>query len=384
MKNHVSILIILLATAASCKKEIILTPAAKTNNPQLSVMDKAVQQAYLKYQNNLNTAGVSIGILRNDTTFFYGYGETKTGTGIVPEKNTYFEIGSLTKTFTAIAIMNMLAEKNQTIENTVRNYLPANLPTLQRDGVEVTFKHLLTHTSGLPYFPDNFGVGLYTGKIASEFANYDRNKLYTHLKNVHLIAKPFTKWEYSNTGMGLLGTILGLNYNTQYGDILQDKIFTPLQLTDTKTDMADTDASRWATGYNKGRETPYWNSLNALDGAGVIKSTAADLIKYGQANLNPPNSQLGASITSTHQITYLPFEDRDVFKINGRLGWFQLIHKDLPAESFIWHNGGTGGFSTDMFINKSRKSILVLLYNSDKGTQEREDFKLELLKLICQ
>lgn len=384
MKNFFLMTMILTGLLLSCKKEIKLTPAANTNNPQLSSTDKAVHLAYLRYQDKLNTTGVSIGIFRNDSAFFYGYGETKNGNGIVPDKNTYFEIGSVTKTFTAIAILNMLKEKNQTIENPIRGYLPANLPVLQRGGIEVNFKHLLTHTSGLPYFPDNFGFGLYTNKIAKEFADYNRNKLYTHLENVHLRYTPFTKWEYSNTGMGLLGTLLELNYNSNYGAILKEKIFAPLQLTDTKTDMANTDAGRWATGYNKGRETPYWNSLNALDGAGVIKSTAADLIKYGRANLNPPNTQLGASISASHQITYLPFEDRDIIKINGRLGWFQLIHKDLPNENFIWHNGGTGGFNTDMFINKAKKSILVLLYNNDKGTTEREDFKLELLKLICQ
>lgn len=384
MKHYYIKVLLLAIITQSCKKEIILTPTASTNNPQLNATDKAVHSAYLKYQDKLNTAGISIGIFRNDSSFFYGYGETKTGNGIVPTKNTFFEIGSLTKTFTAIAIQNMLTENNQTIEKTVRSYLPANLPTLQRNGVEVNFKHLLTHTSGLPYFPDNFGFGLYTNNIGSEFANYDRNKLYTHLQNVHLRATPFTKWEYSNTGVGLLGTILELNYNSTYGAVLKNKIFTPLQLSDTKTNMSETDAARWATGYSKGRETPYWNSLNALNGAGVIKSTAADLIKYSRANLNPPNTLLGAAIAATHQITYLPFEDRDIIKINGRLGWFQLIHRDLPNESFIWHNGGTGGFSTDMFINKSKKSILVLLYNNDKGTVEREDFKLELLKIICQ
>lgn len=380
--NKLYITLVLLLTG--CTKEVVLTPATITNNPQVTATDMFVHNAVLKYQNSLNTSCVSIGIFRNDSAFFYGYGETKIGSGIVPDKNTYFEIGSVTKTFTAIAILNMLRENNQTIESPIKAYLPSDIPTLQREKTEVNFKHLLTHTSGLPYFPDNFGFGLYTDRIAKEFADYNRNKLFSHLKNVRLRFTPFTNWEYSNTGMGLLGTILELNYKKDYGQILKEQIFVPLNLNDTKTDMSETVTSRWSTGYSKGRETPYWNSLNALNGAGVIKSTASDLMKYGLSNLNPPSSPLGESIIRSHQVTYPEFDDRDTYKINNRLGWFQLIYKELPSESFIWHNGGTGGYSTDLYINKEKKSILILLYNNDKGTVEREDLKLELLKFICK
>jgi CubicO group peptidase (beta-lactamase class C family) len=384
MKKIIIIAILASAFSACNKDATLLSPVLNTNNPLLTATDKAVQTAFLKYKDSLNTVGLSIGIYKNGAASFYGYGETQKDNGTVPTKNTFFEIGSISKTFTSIVAMNMLLEKGQTIENPIRTYLPADLPTLARDGIEVNFKHLMTHTSGLGYFPDNFGAGYYTGKIGTEFKNYDRNKLFTYLLNAPLRHKPFTTWEYSNAGMGLLGTLLELNYNKDYGTIMQDKIFTPLQLTDTKTDMAETDLSRWSKGYSKGKEVEYWNSLNAMNGAGVLKSTASDMIKYGLANLNPPITPLGKAITQTQQITFLPFTEAGRIKINGRLGWFQCIHKDLPNETFIWHNGGTGGFSSDMFINKNKVSILVLLYNSDTGTQSREDFRLELLKIISQ
>jgi CubicO group peptidase (beta-lactamase class C family) len=382
------IIISLFCTAilfAYCKKETInLTPSGISNNPLLTATDSAVNKACLMYQKELNTVGLSIGIYKSGTASFYGYGETKMGNQTPPNKNTFFEIGSITKTFTSITAMNMLLEKGQTIENPIRPYLPANLPTLARDGIEVNFKHIMTHTSGLSYFPDNFGAGYYIGKIGEEFEKYDRNKMFTWLLNTPLKNKPFTTWEYSNGAMGLLGTILELNYGKDYGTVVKEKLLVPLQLNDTKTDMADTDISRWSTGYSNGKEVRYWNSLNAMNGAGVIKSTASDMIKYGLANLNPPNTLLGNAITQTQQVTFLPFTEAGRIKINGRLGWFQCIHKDLPNETFIWHNGGTGGYSSDMFINKNKGSILVLLYNTDKGTQAREDFRLELLKIISQ
>lgn len=383
MKRISFTLIVIIFALTSCKKaETLIEPKLIINNPLLSDTDSAVHKAFLKYQKDLNTVGVSIGIYKTSTANYYGYGEAIQGSGTVPTKNTFFEIGSITKTFTSITAMNMLLEKGQTIENPIRPYLPSNLPTLARDGIEVNFKHLMTHTAGLSYFPDNFGGGYYTGKIGVEFEKYDRNKLYTWLLNAPLRSKPFTKWEYTNGGMGLLGTLIELNYSKSYGEILKEKLLIPLQLNDTKTDMAETDLSRWSKGYSNGKEVKYWNSLNAMNGAGVIKSTTADMIKFGLANLNPPNTALGNAITKTQQVTFLPFTQAGRIKINGMLGWFQCIHKDIPNETFIWHNGGTGGYSSDIFINKSKGSILVVLYNTDKGTQAREDFLLELLKIM--
>lgn len=381
MKTNILIFLTLVALLSSCKKEQI-SPKLIVNNPLLSATDSAVQNAFLKYQNDLNTVGVAIGLYKNGNSNFYGYGETKKGSNVAPDKNTFFEIGSITKTFTSILAVNMLLEKGQTIENSIRPYLPSNLPTLAREGVEVNFKHLMTHTSGLSYFPDNFSAGYYTGKVGEEFEKYDRNKMFTWLSNAPLRSKPFTTFEYSNGGMGLLGTLLELNYAKDYGTILKEKLLLPLQLNDTKTDMAETDRSRWSKGYSKGKEVKYWNSLNALNGAGVIKSTASDMIKYGLANLNPSNTTLGNVISQTHQITFLPFTEVDREKINGRLGWFQYIHNDLPNEVFIWHSGGTGGYSSEMFINKNKGTVLIVLYNSEDAGPASGLFLLELLKFI--
>jgi CubicO group peptidase (beta-lactamase class C family) len=383
MNKNILCLLICLSSLAACKKGEAPAPSDNFNNPLRTSMDSAVHKAFMTYQNGLNTEGVSIGILKNDVMYFYGYGETKNGNATPPNKNTYFEIGSVSKTFTSIAILNMLLEKNLTIESPIRGFLPTDLPTLQREKTEVNFKHLLTHTSGLPYFPDNFGFSLYTGRVDKAFSDYDRNKLYTCLTNVRLKAVPFTSFEYSNTGVAALGNILELNYNKSYGAVIKEKILTPLGLTETTADFNETDASNWAVGYNNiGTEMPYWKTLNAFDAAGVLKSNALDMLKYAKANIAPPNTTLGKAINLTHNITYLPFQERLDGKINGRLGWFQYIINGLPNASFIWHNGGTDGFNTDLFINKANKTAVALFYNSDGDTQARRDFKLALLKLV--
>jgi CubicO group peptidase (beta-lactamase class C family) len=378
------LIIFFLSLLASCEKSELLI-LSSTNNSLKSKLDISVHNTFLKYQTELNSVGISIGIFKNDSAFFYGYGETRKGNNTVPSRLTYFEIGSVTKTFTAIAILQMLKENGETINQPIRKYLPDNLPTLQRDGVEVTFKHLLTHSSGLPYFPDNFGLNLYGSNIANAFKNYHRNDLYTCIKNVRLNFLPETKFEYSNTGMGLLGTILELNYNKSYDEVIREKIFSPLGFNYAKVNMNETNLNDWAIGYNSnGKETKYWESLGALNGAGVIKSNMVDLLNYGVANINIPNGSIGDAIIDSHAVSYLPFDNREYFKINGRLGWFQLIHIGLPNESFVWHNGGTGGFNTDLFVNKNHKTVLGIFFNKDGDTPGRQKFMEDLLKIINQ
>jgi CubicO group peptidase (beta-lactamase class C family) len=383
MKNKAILLLFCAFCCASCGKTDIAVPTTTTNNPLISEFDKAVNSIFIKYQNGLNTPGISIGIFKDNKSSFYGYGETKKGSAKVPDKDTYYEIGSITKTFTTLAAMSMLKENGQTVNSKIKSYLPTDLPTLQRDGVEITFQHLMNHTSGLNYFPDNFGLGIYTGKIAKSFANYSREDLYTALKNARLQFKPSTDFRYSNTGMGTLGTLLELNYKKTYDQIMKEKVLNPLGLTATKTIFSETNLSNWATGYDAdGKEASYWETLNALNGAGVLKSTAADILNYGKANLTPPNTALGKAMKEIHQISYEPFEERVNTKINGRLGWFQLIDKRLPTQSFIWHNGGTEGFNSELYINKEKNTVLVIFFNKDANSQEREDFKSDLLALI--
>lgn len=380
--KKIAVILVVFLLASCTKEEIIVNPNSNTNNPKVSSIDMAVHTIFERYKNELSTVGLSIGIYKNGVANFYGYGETKKSMGITPDKNTLFEIGSITKTYTSIAILKMLKENNHTIETPIRLYLPSNLPTLSRDGIELNFKHLLTHTSGLNYMPDNFGIQYLSGNFGTAFETYDRNKLFTFLLNANIRHKPFTTWEYSNVGMGLLGVILELNYKKSYGDVLKDKVFTPLNLSETFTDMKQTNSTNWAAGHSNGSQVTYWNSLGAMDGAGVIKATASDMMKYAISNINAPTSPLGDAINQSHTITFSPFTDVNIFKINGRLGWFQLIHKDLPNESFIWHNGGTGGFSSDLYINKAKKTVLLLMYNSDKGSIGRQNFTSDLLKSI--
>ncbi|MGS0526606.1 serine hydrolase domain-containing protein [Zobellia nedashkovskayae] len=293
------------------------------------------------------------------------------------------KLDSISKTFTSILAVKMLLQQDLDIETNIRSYLPEDLPTLNRNGIEVNFKHLLTHTSGLGRMPNNFNKSKDAGK---EFAAYDERLLYSYIENARLHADPFTQYLYSNVGMGIVGTVLKRNYEMDYGKVLQQELTIPLGLSNTTAFFEDTNIDNWATGYNyKGKETDYWKTLNALDGAGVIKSTASDLLIYAQANITPPETQLGDAIRLTHDIYFKEYVSDDYGKTQNCLGWFKYEPNNLPNETFIRHNGATGGFNSELLINLENKTAITVLFNKIPVNSEgRQAFISELLQLLSE
>ena len=384
MQKYVWALIAL--TIFSCKKsnQVLDISTEKFNNPLSNSIDSAVHAAYLKHEDSVNTVGMSIGLYKGGKIYYYGYGETVKGNNTPPNEKTFFEIGSITKTYTAIATQLMLLEKNQTVNQTIRESLPDSIPVLEKEGVEVTFKHLFNHTSGIPYFPENFDIFNTADELAASIKTYDKNRLYSFLKKNPLLFKPGEYSLYSNTAYGLLGVLLEEHYKKSFSTILQEKIFNPLGLFETKTLIEQTDLTRWSKGYEEGEPVAYLNDWNVLAGSGVLKSTLKDVLKYGIANLVPPPGLLGEAIKQSHQVTYLPFSDAGRFKINGRLGWFQYINNEVPNSRFIFHNGSTGGYSSELFISPETNAVLVILFNTRYTGSERQGFITDLHKIMLQ
>lgn len=368
----------------SCNDRALLIPEPTHNNALNNEIDWAVHDAVLMSLEDLNTVGISIGIIKNGLQYFYGYGEIETGSNVVPDPYTFFEIGSVSKTFTAIAINYMLDQKGLALDTPVKSFLPEDLPVLQRNGIEITFKNLLNHTSGLPFMPDNIGLSVYAGNIGGAFENYDRSKLYTCLKNMDLEAIPGERFKYSNLGYGILGTILENEYNDSYSNIMKAIILNPLEMNRTSGVFSETLQNEWATPYRNSKKTNYWADFNALAGAGELKSSAAEMMKYINVNLFPKQNALGIAINASHVQSSEKIVNTQHFEFSPALGWFHYIHKDLPETSFLFHNGGTGGFNTDLFINKENNSGLILLYNSTGNTIGRDILVKKLLEIISR
>lgn len=379
--KHVLFFLILTTIFTACSKEPFV-PAQLSNNPLESNLDRDLDALIQKHIGSLNTVGLCIGVYQNGNNHIYGYGEVLKGSGQIPDGHTFFEIGSNTKTFTAIATVQWLKEENLELTQPVNSFLPADIPTLSKGGVEVNFQHLLTHSSGLPYLPDNLKLKNDPGKA---FANYTEQNFFDFLKQVKLENIPSTTFEYSNSAFGLAGLILARQNGKNYGEYIREKICDPLGLFDTKAVLSSADKTRLAGAYEGGKQVNWWESLGALDGAGIMRSTVSDMLKYGVATISPPDNALGKAMLACQVPT---FSDENNLGVTSAmcLGWVETQTPNGSAK-VLAHTGGTGGHNTFLVVGIRENMVLTVCYNSYDGSNKKEQearnaFFQELLLLL--
>lgn len=329
-----------------------------TNNPLKTEMDKDINSIVEQYARLSTTGSISIGIFKEGEEYYYGYGETKIGTKTIPDSLTLYEIGSITKTFTALMAIDYLNSNGLSKETPINDLLPSDIPLLEFDGAEIRMKHLLNHTSGLPRLPGDFSTGM---NMSNPYKHYDSTKVYNYLKSYHLNVTPGARFEYSNLGMGLVGLILERQLNKSFEQILLNNVCTPLGLSHTKITLNGADSLNFAAGYSQyGIQAHYWDDMNAFKGAGAIRSNAKDLIKYGKCILNPSHTILKNQI---EECTTTSFQDAAT---EMGLGWIKQTYED---DVFFLHDGGTGGFTSLIFISKNRSIVLVLLFSNESTSK---------------
>ncbi|RAK02102.1 CubicO group peptidase (beta-lactamase class C family) [Larkinella arboricola] len=335
------------------------TSAVPTSNLLKTNFDQQVDAVARAYIKKANTVGLSIGILRNDSLFTYNYGETAKGNGQLPDANTLFEIGSISKTFTATLLADAVQRGLVKLDDPVNKYLPDSIPKLQKDGIPVTLKTLANHTSGLPRLPTNlFSTAT---DMNNPYKHYDQKLLYTYLKTATLSRQPGKEYEYSNLAVGLLGTVLETVNKKTYEELVKERIAKPLGMAHTVLTLNEPDKKRFAQGNDaKGNPASSWE-FQALAGAGALRSSVNDLVPYLKAELGKGPKKLVEAMKATQQTTFT----------NGNtavgLGWHR---RSEDARPWFWHQGGTGGFVTYVAFNPSRQIAVILLTNSQSPIDE--------------
>lgn len=372
-KNLFILLIILFCTSISCKKNTDKpSQLCKTNNPLSTAIDKRINKILEPYAKESSTASVSVGYYKDNTTSFYGYGETKKGNNIIPDSTTIYEIGSISKTFTALLMIDYLQSQSLSIDCVANNLLPNDVPLLQYNNEPVMVKHLLNHTSGLPRLPEDFGTGI---DPDNPYKHYDSTMVYNYLKSHPISKDPGYTWEYSNLGMAIVGLILERQSKKSYEQLLIDKICIPMRLNDTRITLNKADSLNIATGYDQdGNQVPYWDDLNAFKSTGAIRSNARDLINYGKSILYSENSVIKSQIDSCLKVTY------DNNNKKQASGW---VCQSYDGIDYIIHDGGTAGFNSYILICKEKKSVLVLLF-SNGPSDSRDEYVRSLIIEACK
>jgi len=342
------------------------TGLVASTNPMVSDMDKKVDSVARTYIQKSTTVGLRIGILKNGTVTTYGYGETIKGNGKIPNDDTFFELGSITKTFTAIVLAYYVETGKVKLADPIIKYLPdsvAENPELR----SITLLNLVNHTSGLERIPDNL-IPHATDPL-NPYKDYNLKLLYQYLKTCKLKSKPGEQYAYSNLGVGLLGSILEGVSQKLYEEIVRDVICKPLGMFSTDQYLNPLFLPRFVQVYNaQGQPTPPWD-FDVLAACGALRSTMNDMLIYAKANMYPGTDMLSKAIEMTHRVTFT----KDV-KI--AMAWHIIT---VNGVDYIFHNGGTNGSSSFLAFNAEKNLAVIVLSNAAEST---DAVGTEILKKI--
>jgi serine-type D-Ala-D-Ala carboxypeptidase/endopeptidase len=306
-------------------------------------------------------AGITIGVLQHGARHFFTYGPAK--------PDSIFEIGSITKTFTALILAQMIQQQKVRLDEPVRDLLPPNTVP-KPDGPEITLLDLSDQHSGLPRMPDNFAPA----DPANPYADYNPARLYAFIAKHGVALPPNAPFLYSNLGVGLLGQALANRAGVPYPELLHQQVTGPLHMTDTVIALTPALQARFIQGYNGKLQPVHAWDLDALAGAGAIRSTADDMLTYLEAQLHP--NKLPASTLATPNGKTLPAAIEQTHVIHATVGnnqhialnWFR--HDDTGT---YWHNGGTGGYSSYAAFNPQQDFAIVVLNNVSPGENSLAD-----------
>ncbi|GAA2382435.1 hypothetical protein GCM10010420_00420 [Streptomyces glaucosporus] len=285
---------------------------------------------------------------------------------------TRFELGSVTKTFTALLLAEMAARGEVRLDAPIGEHLPADLLP-EGHGDRITLTHLATHTSGLPRLPPGLMRMALPRWYTNPYETFTPDHLLRALPRTRVRRPPGTRVRYSNFGVGLLGRLLADAAGADYGDVLAARVLEPLGLEDTTCDPA----LPQATGHLRGRPRPPW-LIPGLPGAGALRSSARDMGRCLAALLSPPADAGDTLRAALHEVTR-----PRVTEPGGDQVCLVWKRRTVPADDggthgLLFHSGGTRGFTSFAGFSPSARTALAALGNGSptlRGTFIRAAYR---------
>ena len=267
--------------------------------------------------------------------------------------DTVFEIGSVTKAFTALLLAEMSEKHELALNDPVAKYLPPTLKVPERNGKTISLLDLATHTSGLPFMPDE-------SAIASDSAKYSVADLRQFMATCELRNDIGKKWDYSNIGYWLLSEALANRAGVDYETLVERRIIAPLGLTNTAFALSLKMKVNLAVGHNAILQpSPPISTLpiySIMPAAGGLYSTATDLLKLLAVAMDYQPSPLRDAMHLTWTTRRPISSDRS----EQALGWTVIREQD---DELIVHDGGTFGYASSIAWNPVRRVGVVVLSN---------------------
>jgi D-alanyl-D-alanine carboxypeptidase len=328
-------------------------PAA--GNPLATDVDTIVQDA----MRDGRTPGVSVAVARGGRIVFTkAYGLANVELNVPAGVESVYRIGSITKQFTASAMMQLVEEGKLSLDDPIEKFLP-DFPVRGR---RITIRHLLNHTSGIKSYTS---LGLkFLAVTRQDLSHDDLIALFKHEPDDF---QPGEKWLYDNSGYYLLGVILEKVTGYKYGDYVQRRIFTPLGLSSTIYCDVEPIVKNRAAGYQLGMAGELRNadfiSMKNPFAAGALCSTVKDLVTWTSA-------LAGGKVVSAASYAQMIAPTKLADGKEQAYG-FGLMPGQLEGHPQIAHGGGINGFMSMLIYFPKDDVTVAVLSNSSLGPASR-------------
>ncbi len=328
---------------------VTLATAVATATPIAAQAAGDVDSLVRAFRDAQSLPGVVVAVVRPEGERFVALGHASLDGGAPVTADTRFEIGSVTKALTALLLAEMAGRGEVRLDDPIGRHLPDQVRAPTHGDAPIELWHLATHTSALPRLPGN----MQPANMADPYADYDAERLHAFLDSCTLTRAPGERYDYSNLGAGLLGHLLAHRADTSYAALLERRILAPLGMTSSYVPVPGDDDTLMARGHMGARAVPYWH-LDALAGAGALRSSARDLARLVRAQLDPTSTPIAAAIEASHAIRHDAAQQPRL-----ALGWH--VTPGADGSQLYWHNGGTGGFRSFVgFVPGGDVGVVVL------------------------
>jgi serine-type D-Ala-D-Ala carboxypeptidase/endopeptidase len=328
------------------RRHCLLAAASSAAFPALAQAEPSALQKLLEARLKDDGVSLAAGRLSGGKTGFAGASKA----GLRPDADSVFEIGSITKTFTALLLADAVVRGEVKLDDAVEGALPEGLKLRDSAGQPLRWVDLATHRSGLPRLASN----MTPARPDDPYADYDWASLRLFVKGWQPMTARDSAFGYSNLGFGLLGHALALRQGSDYATLLTSRVLAPLGL----QNHIGFGRSTLLQGHDtQGKPVSAWHFQSTMAGAGALHGSARGLLLYAEAALGGYEHPLREAFAMCLQRRAPGAAPMNPIGLAWSLA-------PLNGRTVFNHDGGTGGFSSSLWLDPSRGRASVVLANA--------------------
>jgi CubicO group peptidase (beta-lactamase class C family) len=339
----------------------VTTPLAEHPDVQSAIeLLAAWIEAQIHYR---ETPGLAIGIVHDQTLIWArGFGWADLERRVPATVDTVYRIGSITKLFTATAILILRDAGKLALDEPITAYLPWFAMKSTAEAGPITLRHLLSHTAGLPR------EAAFPYWMDEKFPSIEEIRGRLPMQERPLPTE--SRWKYSNLGATLAGEVVAAVSGEPYAEFVRSRVLAPLGMSATLVETPPAGHPHLATGYGRrlpGRERVAWSitDLRGLTAAGNMATSVTDLARFAMLQFRAGGAGgaqvlAGRTLAEMQRVHWLEPE--------WQAGWglgFRVLR--LRGKTFVGHGGGVRGFRTELRICPADKVAVIIFINADDG-----------------